>query len=45
MEWRTFEAQIDYEVPLLRLLAELPNGQGRTREVCRLFGERFLPGR
>lgn len=32
-----FEGQADYEVPLLRLLAALPGGQGRPAEVCRLF--------
>ncbi|MHC4616932.1 MAG: winged helix-turn-helix domain-containing protein [Planctomycetota bacterium] len=41
MEWHIFDPQPDYEVPLLHLLAELPNGQGKTREVCRLFGERY----
>lgn len=41
----TFEVQGDYELPLLRLLYELPHGQGKTREVCHLFeaqhGERI----
>ncbi len=32
-----FEMQPDYEVPLLRLLAELPGGRGRTADVCRRF--------
>lgn len=36
-----FDSQTDYEVPLLRLLAELPNGQGRTVDVCRLFEKKY----
>ena len=36
-----FATQLDYEVPLLRLLSELPGGQGATAEVCRLFEERY----
>ena len=35
-----FQTQQDYTVPLLRLLSELPGGQGRTAEVIRLFGSR-----
>lgn len=32
-----FKTQPDYEVPLLRLLARLPGGRGKTDDVCRQF--------
>jgi hypothetical protein len=35
-----FHSQADYELPLLRLLYELPNGQGQVAEVCRLFEQK-----
>lgn len=47
MEDAEFKVQGDYEVPLLRLMAALPGGQGRTDAVCRLFeaeyGQRIPP--
>jgi hypothetical protein len=36
-----FVKQADYAVPLLRLLAELPDGQGTAKQMRRLFGERY----
>lgn len=36
-----FDRQLYYEAPLLRLLCELPNGQGTVDEVCRLFEEKY----
>lgn len=41
MPGQVFQTSNDYYVPLLRLLAELPGGQGAVREVVRLFGERY----
>ena len=39
--YQPFEITDDYEVPLLRLLAELPGGQGQTSHVCDLFEKRY----
>lgn len=36
-----FEVQPDYTVPLLRLLAQLPGGQGKTQDVLRLFESEY----
>lgn len=36
-----YRTQKDYELPLLRLLYELPNGQGEAAEVRRLFQRKF----
>lgn len=36
-----FATQADYEVPLLRLLAELPDGKGRSRDVVALFWDHY----
>lgn len=36
-----FQTPDDYHVPLLRLLAELPGGQGRAGDIVRLFGEKY----
>jgi hypothetical protein len=36
-----FVSQTDYTVPLLRLLAELPDGQDTPKEVRRLFENRY----
>ncbi len=38
---RLFSTQLDYDVPLLRLLAELPGGQGVAGEVRRLFEKKY----
>ena len=38
---RVFAAQTDYTVPLLRLLSELPDGQGEAAEICRLFEDNY----
>ena len=38
---KPIESSTDYEVLLLRLLAELPDRQGQTAEVCRLFREKY----
>ena len=40
-DFEPFTSQTDYTVPLLRLLSELPDGQGRASEVRRLFGEEY----
>ncbi len=32
-----FSGRHDYEIPLLRLLCQLPEGQGKAREICRSF--------
>jgi hypothetical protein len=37
----TFRNYADYEIPLLQVLSDLPNGQGATKEVKDHFGERF----
>ena len=36
-----FETGMDYDVPLLRLLAELPGGEGQAGDVVRLFREQY----
>jgi hypothetical protein len=36
-----FETQNDYTVPLLRLLAEMPRGEGRVAEVLRRFEQKY----
>lgn len=36
-----FHSYADYELPLLEVLAELPGGQGMSKEVRDRFGERF----
>jgi len=41
VDFELFATQHDYTVPLLRLLSELPGGQGQASEVCRLFEERY----
>lgn len=41
MDDEPFRGTSDYDVALLRLLAELPGGQGEAAEVCRLFMERY----
>jgi restriction endonuclease Mrr len=40
-EERPFADQYEYELALLYLLYKLPDGQGKTREVCRLFEEEY----
>ena len=37
----TFRNYADYEIPLLQVLGDLPDGQGASREVRDHFGERF----
>lgn len=37
----TFHHYTDYEIPLLQILSDLPDGQGTTGEVKDRFGERF----
>ncbi len=38
-----FETQKSYELPLLRLLAKIPGGQGQAKEVRRLFEQEYGP--
>lgn len=40
MSESVFDVQADYEVPLLRLLADLPDGQGRMQDVLDEFWRR-----
>jgi len=37
----TFRSYADYEIPLLRILSDLPGGQGTSKAVRDSFGERF----
>jgi hypothetical protein len=37
MGFQPFANQGDYQVPLLRLLSQMPDGQGKVGEVCDLF--------
>ena len=37
----TFRNYADYEIPLLQILSDLPDGQGTAQEVRDRFGERF----
>lgn len=41
MPGQVLHTSTDYDVPLLRLLAELPGGQGIAQEVIRIFIERY----
>jgi restriction endonuclease Mrr len=41
MPGTVFEIEADYCVPLLRLLAEIPGGQGSTQEIIDLFFEKY----
>ena len=38
---KVLATQTDYQAPLLRLLSELPDGQGGAAEVCRLFEDKY----
>lgn len=37
----TFRSTADYRVPLLHLFAELEDGQGYAKDICRLFQHRY----